>query len=197
MIAFRTWKLSRAEFLKSLALAGMASQLPLLWKCSKPATRSSYALSDKEYGIAQTVQRILFPGDHQVPAAAELNSIKHMQWVLHDKRYDPERKDYLLSGLEWVDETAHETHSKSFLILLEKEKQQLIADIAETGWGEDWLSTMLTLIFEALLLDPVYGVNPQQKGWTWLQHEPGFPRPNDSLKYDRIFKTVAQNGPQI
>ena len=30
---------------------------------------------------------------------------------------------------------------------------------------------------EALMLDPVYGGNPDMIGWKWLEHQAGFPRP--------------------
>lgn len=196
MLKPKTWKISRGEFIKAMVAAGAITQLPLLYKCSKPQKRINYKLTDKEYGIAMVVQRILLPESASGPSANEMNGLKHMQWVLNDKRYDPERKDYLLSGLEWVDETAHEQHGKAFLILLEQDKQQLIKHIAATGWGEDWLSTMLTIVLEALLLDPIYDVNHQQAGWKWLEHEPGFPRPDKNLKYDEIFETVAQNTPK-
>jgi gluconate 2-dehydrogenase gamma chain len=46
-----------------------------------------------------------------------------------------------------------------------------------TRWGRAWLSLLLYYIFEALLSDPVYGGNPGEIGWRWLEHQPGFPRP--------------------
>ena len=187
------WAISRAGFIKTMMAAGAVVHVPFLYKCSKPRKRNSYVLSNKEYAIAMVVQRILFPEDGEGPSAKEIHALDHMQWVLSDERYDPERKDYMLSGLQWVEETAHEQHGKSFLILMEQEKQELIAYIAETGWGQDWFSTMLTLIFEALLLDPIYGVNQDEKGWKWLEHQTGAPRPTKALKYDEVFKTVAEH----
>ena len=49
--------------------------------------------------------------------------------------------------------------------------------------GENWLSTLLLYIFEALLTDPVYGGNPNGIGWKWLGHNPGLPRPTADKRY--------------
>jgi gluconate 2-dehydrogenase gamma chain len=37
---------------------------------------------------------------------------------------------------------------------------------------------LLRTIIEALLSDPVHGVNGEERGWRYLGHTPGFPRPN-------------------
>jgi len=51
---------------------------------------------------------------------------------------------------------------------------------------------MLTLIFEALLLDPIYGVNTNNIGWNWLNHDPGVPRPNKENMYPTIYTTINE-----
>ena len=67
-----------------------------------------------------------------------------------------------------------------------KEQKAVIEDLADTKWGERFLSRMLTLIFEALLLDPQYGGNPDGIGWQWLNHDPGSPRPKQTHLYPTI-----------
>jgi len=42
---------------------------------------------------------------------------------------------------------------------------------------------VLGYIFEALLVDPVYGGNPNGIGWKWLEHQPGLPRPTADKRY--------------
>jgi hypothetical protein len=34
-----------------------------------------------------------------------------------------------------------------------------------------------------MLYDPIYGINKEQAGWSWLEHQPGLPRPNKLTKY--------------
>jgi len=185
--------MTRSEFIKTCFIAGVAVHIPFLYKCSKPKRRTSYKLSDREIKIVRSIQNILFPEDGNGPSASLVNADEHFQKVLLDKRYDPERRDYLLAGIEWVEETAGEMFDKTFLFLVHKEQEQLIAVISQEGWGKDWLSRMLTIIFEALLLDPIYQVNNGAIGWKWLSHQPGFPRPTSDLKYAAVFDTVAQN----
>lgn len=185
--------MTRGNFIKTLFLAGAAVHIPFLYKCSKPQKRQSYKLSDREIKIVQYVQNILFPDDGDGPSARSIHADKHFQSILLDERYDPEKKDYLVAGIEWMEESAQEMYSKEFLFLVESEQETLISEISKEGWGKDWLSRMLTIIFEALLLDPIYNVNPNQLGWKWLEHHPGFPRPTERLAYDRIFNTVNRH----
>jgi gluconate 2-dehydrogenase gamma chain len=72
---------------------------------------------------------------------------------------------------------------RSFLALDDEQQELVLRDIAESDAGENWLSTLLTYLFEALLTDPVYGGNPGGIGWKWLQHVPGFPRPPLDKRY--------------
>ena len=56
--------------------------------------------------------------------------------------------------------------------------------------GSDWTSIVLTLVFESLALDPIYGGNPDGIGWKWLNHTPGWPGPTEELRYENILKIV-------
>ena len=67
---------------------------------------------------------------------------------------------------------------------LSTEKQnEILVKIEKSSFGESWLSLILYYLIEALLLDPVYGGNPNGIGWKWLEHQPGFPRPNLNQTY--------------
>ena len=55
--------------------------------------------------------------------------------------------------------------------------------MVSTTEGENWVSTLLFYICEALLTDPIYGGNPNGIGWAWLAHQPGFPRPSPEQSY--------------
>jgi len=52
---------------------------------------------------------------------------------------------------------------------------------------------MMSYLIEALLSDPVYGGNKDQKGWLWLEHIPGFPTPGPDKVY---FKLGAHASPR-
>ena len=102
-------------------------------------------------------------------------------------------KDYILKGFKWVDEAADETYHSTFLKLKGIDKVRLIKKISRTDWGESWLSVIMNYILEALLADPQYGGNPEQKGWKWLSHYPGYPRPSAELLYPEILNTLRKD----
>jgi gluconate 2-dehydrogenase gamma chain len=53
----------------------------------------------------------------------------------------------------------------------------------ERDWESQlFLRTLIAWTMEALLGDPVHGVNPEAKGWRWAHHRPGYPRPKPGWK---------------
>ena len=56
-------------------------------------------------------------------------------------------------------------------------EEALLQEITQKQWCENVFYTCLSYILEALLCSPIYGSNPNEAGWTWLEHNPGFPQP--------------------
>ncbi len=191
-------KMSRHDFLKSMLVAGVAAHIPFLTSCgerpSKKEIRQLSKLSNDQLEIVRVVQDILFPSDGNGPGANDVEAHYYLDWVVSDPRMDAEDSEYIIDGIGWVDETAQEDYSKGFLSLSGHEQEDVIRKISKEGWGEDWLSTILNYIFEALLSDPLYGGNPKEAGWKWLEVYPGYPRPDKSLLYPEILKTVITGG---
>ncbi len=169
---------------------GVLSQIPLTWSCSSFSENKNAVFNGKQVKMVQIIQQILFPDDGFGPGATQLKADRYLEWVLSDSRMDPDDKEYIFKGFKWVDETADENFKSSFLLLNAQQQQQLIRDISRTDWGESWLSIILTYILEALLADPQYGGNPEGKGWKWLGHYPGYPRPTKELLYGNILNTL-------
>lgn len=180
------WQESRRSFVRTIFLAGISTQIPLLQSCYNNSMVEDAILPKGSLSIVRDVQNILFPSDQFGPGALEFKADKYLIWVLSDKRLDPDEQQYIINGIGWVDETAKEEYSKRFTALNSSEKEQLIAGISKENWGESWLSVMLTFIFEAMFADPLYGSNPDGIGWQWLEHNPGYPRPIEALIYDNI-----------
>lgn len=178
---------SRREFLKQLSYIGLAAQVSFLYACNDKITivlPSNFApLTEKQAKILAYTLEILFPEDGNGPSVQQLNSLAYVIWNLNDESRDPDSNAYILKGIKWVEETAQEEKGKSFLALTDSEKEEIIDFIAKKSWGEDWLSAVLTLIFESLLYDPIYHVNKEQAGWNWLNHQAGIPRPTEKTKY--------------
>lgn len=182
------WLLSRKKFVTSLLLGGAALQLPWLVSCEDrryfPGDTSP--LNSDQFKTLQALQKTLFPSDGNGPGAHEINADSYVLWVLQDERLDPDENQYIIDNLDKANQFAKEHLKYNLYDLNPKEQKVIVEDISETEWGERFLSRMLTLIFEALLLDPQYGGNPDGIGWQWLNHDPGSPRPNKSHLYPNI-----------
>ncbi len=190
------WQMSRRQFVKSMLVASVISQIPILSACAnEPKETNGLAfgqLNKHQKAIMKEVQIILFPDDGNGPSATDINASKYLQWVISDTSMDPEEVEYILNGISWIEETVEEDYSQKFLELSIEEKETLIVNVSKTNWGKSWLSVILTLIFEALLSDPQYGGNTDTAGWKWLNHYPGYPRPTEDLLYDKIFNTIIK-----
>lgn len=182
------WLLSRKKFVTSLLLGGAALQLPWLTSCQdrRYFPGDTTPLSNNQFKVLQAVQNVLFPSDGNGPGAYDINADSYVLWVLRDELLDPEENQYIIDRLGQFSEFAKEKLNYNFYDLNPKEQTAIIEDVANTAWGERFLSRMLTLIFEALLLDPQYGGNTDQAGWNWLSHDPGIPRPKETHLYPTI-----------
>ncbi len=97
--------------------------------------------------------------------------------VLHHTRIREVDKLFLKNGVKWLNERAVEMYHQNYTKLSASSRQKVLKDISKTRWGENWIYTMNTYIFEAMLGDPIYGGNNSEAGWRWLAFEGGKPRP--------------------
>jgi len=128
----------------------------------------------------------LFPQSKLGPGSADLNISSYLSQVLSDERIMEEDRHYFLQGAKWLEESAFEEYNRSFLNLNRSDKEALLQKVATQRWGEYFIETSLTYIFEALLSSPVYGSNKNEIGWKWLEHQAGFPQPKnkDEIRYE-------------
>ncbi len=183
--------LSRRKLIKGLLAMGVVSQLPFTYSCVSALKKSSKPLFDKQQSaMIHSIQQILFPDDGFGPGVIEIHAYEYLLWVLSDPRMDEQDRAYIYDGLRWVEETAHEEMNATYLELNAQKQSDLIHYLSQLDWGESWLSTIMTYILEALLADPQYGGNPEGRGWQWLSHYPGYPRPTKDLLYGNILDTL-------
>lgn len=191
-----SWQVNRRKFVKTLSITTALSQIGFIASCVEKKTKvynANQYLTALQAEIIQKVQSVLFPNDGNGPSVDQINAYPHLLWVLSDKRKDKESIDYILKGIGWVEDTAQENYGKGFSELSQIEIEELIEFMAVRNWGASWLSVILTLIFEALTLDPIYNVNPKNVGWEWLNHIPGNPRPTVENSYSNIFNSINAN----
>lgn len=183
------WELNRRKFLKGALLAGAMTQIGLFMSCTPELKKGNDILSAEQATILDDILLILFPNDGNGPSANDINAFGYIMWVLHDElNRQPEDNEYIIEGLDWMNEQSESFFEKKFVELQPKEKEELVAEIVQIKWGKNWTSMMITLLYEALLLDPIYGGNTNEVGWKWLNHVPGYPRPTEELRYERIME---------
>ena len=106
-----------------------------------------------------------------------INAKNYLIFVLAHKKVSDSDKKFIKDGIKWLNEEALKLHNKLYPKLSHKQREEVLNSISKQSWGESFISTMLKYIFEALLGDPIYGINKDEVGWKWLKHKAGLPRP--------------------
>lgn len=150
-----------------------------------PEVGAGQAVGD-EWAVIERVQQHLLPDEPEAPGASAINALDYLREALADPRIAAEEGEFILKGVGWLQGMARQIHQAGFLELAEDMQGALLQQIARSEAGENWLATLLTYLFEALLTAPAYGGNPGGIGWKWLDYIPGFPLPDADTLYTRL-----------
>ena len=145
--------------------------------------RNAAATQHDPWPTLDAVMRHLLPSEPDSPGAAEIHALDYLHFVTADPLVDREERDLILQGAQWLDQLSQERYQAAFPELAAEQKEQLLRQVAKSSAGENWISTLLTYLFEALLTAPAYGGNPDGIGWRWLEYVPGFPLPVPGNRY--------------
>ena len=121
------------------------------------------------------VQEDLFPKE----MITQANAYAYVSLIFKHSRVSAQDKQFLRNGTKWLNEEAVSKYKKVYTKLSPKERQNILELISSTSWGEAWIKTVLSYILEAVLGDPIYGINKATFGWKWLKHTSGLPRPKE------------------
>ena len=187
--------MNRRHFLSRTGGLMLVSTAPILMATENPPPSPSppfiknsiktvsTGLNRRQWKTISSVQVHLFPAGKNTPSAKDINA----QAFLHAALADPDRadadRDFIKQGVLDLQEICWKNHQKTFMQLNDLEKEQSLRQLEKTRRGRTWLTNLLGYIFEALLTDPVYGGNPDEIGWKWLEHQAGFPRPTLATRY--------------
>lgn len=186
---YRT-RINRRHFMQMLA--ALSLQWPLM---SHSFSRAPDALQLQQnvyhnlkdpWLTLSEVQEHLFPADEESPGARDIMALRFLQNMLDAPDTDEEEKNFILNGVNWLNDLASKQHQAAFVKLDSEQREMILRTVEKSRAGSRWLSLMMTYLIEALLSDPVYGGNFQQKGWTWLEHIPGFPTPGTDKVYFKL-----------
>ena len=143
-----------------------------------------FQLNSHQKNTIQSIQIKLFPDDGDGPSANDINALEYLQWTLTDPDNSADGDgEFVVQGVGWLDSLAEQTQGDQFVNLTSEQQDKVLTQISQSSAGENWLSILIYYLMEALLFDPIYGGNTNQVGWNWLNHQPGFPRPNEQTKY--------------
>ena len=101
--------------------------------------------------------------------------------ILNHSKISDQEKSFIRNGSRWLNESSIEKYQKPYIKLTKSQREKLIKQISKTRWGDNWLYTIMGYLFEAILGDPIYGINQDEKGWKWLGFEPGLPRAKEAF----------------
>ena len=133
---------------------------------------------EQRWAIIGEVQRHMLPTEPTAPGATEINALPYLRRAMAAPDHDPTERQFILDGAGWLDAIARQHYTQSFQAIGTDTRERVMRRVAASQAGDNWLSTLLLYLLEALLTDPVYGGNPGGIGWQWLHHKPGLPRPD-------------------
>jgi hypothetical protein len=162
---------TRRTFFKKTALSTTVLILPRTELFASASILDTLTFAQKDlYGDLQSA-----------PSFNDINSRAYLSLILTHSRVDEDSKKYIKNGAVWLDEEAKQLYKKPYIKLSSQERQKTLKSISTYTWGENWIDTMLSFIYEAVLGDPIYGINKDSSGWNWLNHVSGLPRPKEPL----------------
>lgn len=165
----------------------MVAALPLVLaeQTTQKTIQSGFTLKQKE--MLRAVTEHLFPKGSGSPGAADIHAVTYLESAIFRQDFATSTRNFIIDRAQTLHEASMERFGFAFHELEFEQKETLLRYVADrTGWGTNWISSILSYILEALLADPVYGGNPDGIGWKWLEHRPGFPRPPANKTYTRI-----------
>lgn len=176
--------------MKTLALAGIGSQVMLLSNCTAlepwPILSTDQFTPQQAY-IILNIQEVLFPDDGNGPSNKDIQSFEHLLWKLTPTYSEKGTIAYFNKGFQAVEKKINSYLQDDIRALTAENWQMLVLRLTEDKSTEKWLSGMLTTILEALTLDPIYNINTNNVGWDWLEHQTGFPQPTEENKFPNFY----------
>ena len=189
---------SRRNFLKSAAgaVAIAATPLPLL---AKPLAQENHWQKDSIWQTLNAVLNHLLPKSATGPSATDINALQYLYNVVTLQPTSEEEIAFIKKGVGWLNGYSQSQLNKLFIDLNTVQKETILRDISNSQAGENWLSTLLSYIFEAMLTPAIYGGNPDHIGEKWLNHQAGFPLPQVGTRYYELpgaYRISAKITPQ-
>jgi len=185
---------SRRNFLKSAAgaVAIAATPLPLLAESlsksldkplTKPLTKEIQWQTESIWQTLNAVLNHLLPVSATGPSATDIQALQYLHNVVTQQPTSEAEVTFIKKGVGWLNGYSQSQLNKLFIDLNFDQKEMILRGISKSQAGENWISTLLSYIFEAMLTPAIYGGNPNHIGEKWLNHQAGFPLPAAGTRY--------------
>lgn len=194
--AWLTKKLARRQVLKASAGATAIAAAPKLVLAQSSIIQLEQALKTDPWLSLQAVLEQLLPESDTGPGAKSLNATAYLFNVVNEQPIEPEEKSFIFKGIGWLNGFAQSQLKKNFVELTFDEKEKILKGISKSRAGHNWLNTLITYLYEAMLTPPSYGGNPDGIGWQWLDHQGGFPLPPKGKRFYElpgVYKISVKN----
>lgn len=175
---------NRRDFMRVLVTA--AAAYPFLSLAELRSKEQSLTVYKEPWLTIAEVQEHLFPADKNSPGSKDIHALQYLQTMILSPDVEATDRKLIHDGVGWLNALSKQQYSKTFVKLTSDNKEKILRRVEDSNAGSRWLSLLLTYLIEALLSDPVYAGNPNGIGWKWLNHQPGFPRPDKNKKYFKL-----------
>jgi gluconate 2-dehydrogenase gamma chain len=181
------WEQNRRAFIRNILFGSVAFSFLSFPGCISESSEfdGKGIFTSIEMNTLYRLQLAIFPSDNNGPSAEDIRALDYFMWYLTAANTPQNDIVFFTSGLQKITKKISNDFLQNTSVdqLTTADWQNIIPQLCITYELKDWLSKTTTLLFEALLLDPVYGGNTNEIGWEWLNHQPGIPRPTASTKY--------------
>lgn len=181
-------KLSRRQLLKSAAGTSALAVLPFSRLSFAQQKNIESTLNAEPWLTLDAVLNHLLPvSDHGV-SANDIQATYYLYQLVHQQPTAADEVDFIYKGVGWLNGYSQKKTTEMFIALSTADKEVMLRDISRSTAGDNWISMLISNIYEAMLSPPSYGGNPNGIGWKWLEHQAGFPLPNAGERYFELPK---------
>lgn len=142
-----------------------------------PAPSGARVLTPAEWATFEAVQETLWPAGDGCPGARDVRATAFLDAALGSPDVLPSQAAYLRAHLPTLEAQARARGREAFHALAPADRDAALSAFLDTPDGPAWVRIVLMYTVEAVLGDPVHGINPDGVGWAWAGLEPGDPRP--------------------
>ena len=192
---------SRRDWIKLASLALASTQIPFFLSCSNndngednqnsPLPEAAFQyFSSEEAETVISLLDLLLPSTDDGPGALDMGADKYFFDNLKNGLFTEDNHTFFIENIKQFNLTFRENYSTSFTKSSFSDQCNFVDQTIEDKSFRILYSRLITVGFESLLYDPIYGVNINRAGWNWLEQSAPMPSPKDATKFPDLLTTI-------